>query len=325
VRRRDLISIGLAAVLPTVPALPQTRIRRIGWLGTTPPSTPEQQAIVDAFIQVLRKHGFVEGQTIMIERRHSYGQEDRHSGFAAELVGMNVDLIVAVSAGAAAAASRATSSIPIVTVDGSDPQRQGLVASLARPGGNVTGLSNGLSESASKLLQIAKEALPSLPRVAILWNPDNPGSAYLFRETNMPSAAVFGLTVISVEVRGPADLEQAFGTVLREQAEILYAHAGMFAHQHPILAFAAAHQLPVIVQLRHWASAGALMTFSPDLRDQFRRVGDYVVKILKGTQPADLPVERATKFELVLNLKMARILGLEIPLSVQTAADQVIE
>ena len=211
-RRRDFISIALAAVLPTVPALPQTRTRRIGWLGTTPPSTPEQQAIVDAFNQVLREHGFVEGQTILIERRHSYGQEDRHSGFAAELVGMNVDLIVAVSAGAAAAASRATSAIPIVTVDGSDPQRQGLVASLARPGGNVTGLSNSVSESASKFLQIAKEALPSLSRVAIFWNPDNPGSAYLFGEINRPSAVALGLTVIPIEVRGPADLEQAFET-----------------------------------------------------------------------------------------------------------------
>jgi putative ABC transport system substrate-binding protein len=274
---------------------------------------------------VLREHGFVEGQNVTIERRHSYGQEGQHSTFAAELVGMNVDVIVAVTAGAAAAAKRATSSIPIVTVDGSDPEQQGLVASLARPGGNVTGLSNALAEAARKFLQVTKEALPSLSRIAILWNPDNPGSAYLFREINLPSAREFGLTVISVEVRSPGDLEQAFGRVLRENAEIVYAHAGLFAHQHFILAFAAAHRLPVIVQLRHWAAAGALMTFSPDLRDQFRRVGDYVVKILRGTRPADLPVERPTKFDLVLNLKTARSLGLEIPLSVQTAADEVIE
>jgi putative ABC transport system substrate-binding protein len=324
-RRRDLILTGLAAALPSVPALPQARTHRIGWLGNVPPSTPQQQAIVDAFLQALREHGFIEGQNITIERRHSYGQETQHSTFAAELVGMNVDLIVAVTAGAATAASRATSSIPIVTVDGSDPERQGLVTSFARPGGNVTGLSNALAESATKFFQLTREALPNLSRVAILWNPDNPGSAHLFREINIPNASEFGLTVISVEVRGPGDLEQAFGTVLREKAEILYVHAGLFAHQHPILAFAAANRLPVLVQLRHWAGAGALMTFSPDLRHQFRRVGEYVVKILKGAQPADLPVERPTKFDLLLNLKTARSLGLEIPLSVQTAADGVIE
>jgi putative ABC transport system substrate-binding protein len=324
-RRRDLILTELATALPCVPALPQTRPRQIGWLGTNPPSTPQQQAIVDAFLQVLRESGFVEGQTITIERRHSQGQEDRHVAFAAELAGMNVDLIVAVSTTAALAAKRATSSIPIVMADVGNPEQQGLVASLARPGGNVTGVSNGLMAASGKVVQIAEEALRGRSRMAILWNPDSPLSAHVFQTIEAPAARTLGLALISAEVRGPADLERAFEVVLRERAEFLYAHAGMFAHQHPILAFAEANRLPVIVPLRHWASAGALITFSPDLRDQFRRVGLYVVKILRGAQPADLPVEQPTKFELILNLKTAYRLGLEIPLSLQAAADEVIE
>ncbi len=325
-KRRELILLGLAAALPSFPAFPQTtQMRRIGWLGTTPPSTQQQHAIVETFLQVLRDNGFVEGQNITIERRYSLGQEDRHSSAAAELVAMGVELIVTISSPATLAAKRATSSIPIVMASVANPEQQGLVASLARPGANVTGVSNALIDTHWKTYQLIQEAMPGRSHIAILWNPDSSSSSQTFNKIDRPATKQFGLMVVSGEVRGPADLERVFQTVLREKAEVLYPHAAMFAHQEPILSFASAHRLPVVVALRHWAPAGALMTLSPDLRDQFRRAGFYVVKILNGAKPAEMPVEQPTKIEIVINLKAAQALSIDLPLSLLASADEVIE
>ena len=206
------------------------------------------------------------------------------------------------------------------------PERQNLVASLARPGGNITGISNQIGGEASvKMLGFLRDALPSLSKVGILWNPDNQASAISFRESELPAAQSLRIAVVSIEIRRVDDLESAFAAVARERPGALWAHLNMAPYRGPILEFAARRRLPLVAHARFWADAGAVMTYGPDTADLFCRGASYAARILKGAKPADLPVEQPTKFELIINLKTAKALGLMIPPSLLQRADQVIE
>ena len=328
IRRRAEFILALALVILSTPfvavAQQAGRVYRIGWLGFATPTRPDE-FLHEVFLQVLREHGFVEGQNVVIERRYVDGRAERNAGFAAEFVGMKVDLLVTVGAPATRAAKDATSTIPIVMVAVANPERLGLVASLARPGGNVTGMSNVGADFVGKMLQIVKDALPQRSRLAILWDPNNPGSALSLRETEIPTATALGITAIPIEVRAQADLERAFERAVRERSDVLYPHLALFAHRERIVELAAKHRLPTVVGSEQWAQVGALMSYGPDYPDQLRRVGLHVVKILKGAKPADLPVEQPTKFRLVVNLKTATALGLAIPPLVVLQADKVID
>jgi len=301
------------------------KVYRIGWFALSQPTNPEIAALHDAVLQELRAQGFVEGQNVRIDRRYTEGREERATALAAELVSMKVDLIFATYSGLVRAAKEATSTIPIVMGAVANPERQGLIASLARPGGNVTGTSSIGAESGAKLLQIAKDALPQRSRLAILWNPNLPISALSVRETEVPAATALGMPPILVGVRSPADLEPALDTIVRERIDVLYPHGAMWPHRQQIVDFATKHRIPVVTAAREWTRIGGLISYGPDLRDAFRRSAMYVVKILNGAKPADLPVEQATKFDLVINLKTAKALGLTIPPSVLGQATQVIE
>jgi len=302
------------------------KVWRIGWLALTPPTSPPLQRLSEAFLQGLRDHGFVEGQNVIIERRYSEGREDRHTAFVAEFVQMKVDLIVASSSAAAHAAKQATSTIPIVMLAIASPERQGLVVSLGRPGGNVTGMSNQLGgELSGKMFQVLKETVPKLSKVAILWNPDNVASAISFREGEVPAAKTLGVALVSVEVRGPGDVERALTTIASERPHAVWVHLVVLPFRARLMEFAAAHRLPTVAQSSVWPQSGGLMSYGPDTADLFRRGAAQAAKILKGAKPADLPVEQPTKFDLVINLKTAKALGLTIPQTLLQRADQIIE
>ena len=325
--RRAFITLagGFLAAPFAAEAQQAGKIYRLGWFAFSPPTNPEALALHDAVLQELRAHGFVEGQNVQIERRYSEGREERLAALATEFVNMKVDVIFATYSGAVRAAKEATSTIPIVMASVANPERQGLVASLARPAGNVTGTSSVGAEFGAKLLQLAKTALPQRARLGILWNPNLPISAISVKETEVPAATALGMPPILVEVRGPADLERALDTVIRERIDVLYPHLAMWPHRQQIVDFAMKHRVPVVTGAREWTQIGGLISYGPDQRDAFRRSAMYVVKILKGANPADLPVEQATKFDLVINLKTAKALGLTIPPSLLQRADQVIE
>ena len=320
-----VLSLLIFSALPAAFAQPAVKTYRIGWLGIAAPTRPEHLWASEALLGTLREHGFVEGKNLTMERRYTEGRAEKYSEFAAELVRMKVDLIVAVDSAGAHAAKNATRTIPIVMGNPSNPERQGLVASLARPGGNITGMSQMGADFSGKLLQILKETVPKVSHVAILFNPDNPGSILALREADIPAAKALGITVLPIEVRTPGDLERAFQSALRERVDALYPHLAMWPHREQISEFAAKHGLPMIVGAGQWPQLGVLISYGVDLQDQYRRAGKYVVKILKGARPGELPIEQPTKFELVVNLKTAKALGLSIPRSLLLRADQVIE
>jgi len=325
---RRVFVTGLGAVLAAplgAEAQQVGKVWRIGWLEITPPTTPATLKSENAFVQALRDRGFVEGQNVVFDRRYSEGRENRYAGFVAELIRMKADLIVASSSAAVRAAKQATTAIPIVMLAVAVPERQGLVASLARPGGNVTGMSNQGGETSGKMLQLLKETLPQLSKIAIVWNPDNLGSAISFKEGELPAAEALRVALVSLEVRGPEDLDRALTTLGSERPDALWVHLTANPFRPRLLEFAAKNRLPTVAQASTWPQAGALMSFGPDLADLYGRSATYVAKILRGAKPADLPVEQPTKFELVINLKTAKALGLTIPPSLLLRADQVIE
>jgi len=301
------------------------KLYRLGWLAQTEPRTPDVMKLHDSLLEGLRNHGWVEGQNIVIERRYAGGREEKNRAFAAEFVQRNVDVIIVSTSAGAHAAKQATSTIPIVLLGLVNPERQGLVASLAWPGGNITGTSSQLGgEASGQMFQVLKDAVPKLLRVAVFWNPDNPGSALSFREGEVPAAKAFGSKIISLEVRGPDDLERAFVTATRERPNALWAHLQMGPHRLRIVDFATKNRLPLIAGDRHWTEAGALISYGPDMADTWRRAATYVDKILKGAKPAELPVEQPMKFEFVIDLKTAKQIGLTIPPNVLARADKVI-
>jgi putative tryptophan/tyrosine transport system substrate-binding protein len=280
---------------------------------------------LEAFRQGLRELGYLEGQHIAFEWRYGEGRDDRLRDFAAELVQRQVDVLVTSSTQATLAAKHATTTTPIVFADLGDPVQTGLVASLARPGGNLTGLTIMVEELWSKRLELLKEALPGLTRVAALWNPANPAGATFPREMER-AARGLGVTLHIQAVRHAEELDTAFAAVTNARAEALVVPPeGVFnLHRAKIAAFAAQHRLPAIYPNRIYLDAGGLMAYGPSYPDQWRRVAVYVDKILKGAKPADLPVEQPTTFELVINLKTAQALGLTIPPTLLFQATEVI-
>jgi ABC-type uncharacterized transport system substrate-binding protein len=321
-----VLTLGLTLAPLAAEAQQAGKVYRIGWLGIALPTSPPLQRASEAFLQGLRDHGFVEGQNVIIERRYSEGREDRHTAFVAEFVQMKVDLIVASSSAAAHAAKQATNTIPIVMVNVANLERQGLVVSLARPGGNVTGTSNQLGgEFSGKMFQLIKEVVPKLSKLAVVWNPDNLGSAISFREGEVPVAKALGVALVSLEVRGPAEVDRALTRIAAERPDALWVHLVAFPFRARFLELAATNRLPTVAQSSSWPQSGGLLSYGPDPAELLRRGAAQTAKILNGAKPADLPVEQPTKFELVINLKTAKALGLTIPQTLLLRADQVIE
>ena len=326
-RRRFLgaLSAGLLAAPRVVEAQTAGKVPQVGLLA--PRSRSDAAPFVDAFLQGLRELGWVQGKNIGIEYRFAQGRLDRLPALAAELVHLKVDVILAGSTPPVLAAKKATSTIPIVMATSADPVELGLVASLARPGGNVTGLSFSVGlETVNKGLELLKETAPKARRVAVLSNPDNPGNALGIKNIKL-TAQSLALQPQFLEVRGPNEFEAAFAAMARARAEALFVVPdSVFGfHRTRLQELAAKSRLPAMYGSREHTEAGGLMSYAVDLRDSFRRSATYVDKILKGAKPADLPVEQPTKFELVINLKTAKALGLMIPPSVLLRADHIIE
>lgn len=325
-RRELLIGLGAGALAwaGAIRAQAPPTVRRIGLLSGFSPSV--YAASYPAFRLGLRDLGWVEGKNISIEYRYAEGRHDRLPGLAADLVRLKVDVIVATATSDALAAQKATRVIPIVMVAGGDPVASGLVESLARPGGNVTGLSQMLQELGGKRLELLKEIVPKLSRVAVLWNPQSASATLGWKENQQP-AQQLGIQLHSLEVRSPNELDKAFevATLARAGALAILPDPVITTNLKRIVDFAAKSRLPSIYQSSDFADAGGLMTYGPDRADLFRRAATYVDKILKGTKPSDLSVERPTKLELVVNLKTAKALGITIPQSVLFRADRVIE
>ena len=303
------------------------KVYRIGVIGNSPPNTSVSSRFHEAFRQGLRERGWVEGRNTVIEWRFAEGRMERLPDLAAELVRLKVDVIVTTAGGPGArAAKQATTTIPIVAVAISDPVGQGLVASLARPGGNVTGLATLYPELAVKRLGLLKETLPGVSRVAVLWNAANPGNVIILRGVQA-AAQTLGVTLQLREVRGPDDFDAAFAKMSRERSDALMILDDplLFHHQVSIVDFAARKRLPAMYPFRESVEAGGLIAYSVNLSELHRRAAYYVDKILKGTDPGELPFEQPTNFELVINLKTAKALGLTIPPSLLARADQVID
>jgi putative ABC transport system substrate-binding protein len=329
VSSRALIIAALLLAIATagLPADAQQtpRLARIGLLFQATPTATAH--LSEAFRQGMRDLGYVEGKSFVLELRYGEGRPERLPELARELVGLKLDAIVAAGADlATAAVKRHTQTIPIVMVNITDPVGTGLVASLARPGGNITGLTNISSELSGKRLELLREAVPGLSRVAVLWNPDIRGAVLDYKGTESAARAL-RLEPQSVEVSHAEDFDRAFSTVTsqRAQAVVVLPNPLAFANRPRIASFAHRNRLPSMYPQREYVDAGGLMSYGPSLPDLFRRAAIYVDKILKGTRPGDLPVEQPSKFELVINLKTAKALGLTIPQSLIQRADQVIQ
>jgi putative ABC transport system substrate-binding protein len=312
-----VLSILLA--LPAADAQQAKKGYRIGYLSHRPGIGPSEEA----FRQGLRTLGYFEGENIVIEWRFAKGAADRLHDLASDLVRLKVDVIVVPGTQAIQATKQATSTIPIIFPTAGDPVASGLVASLARPGGNITGFSILNPEMSGKRVELLKEALPRISRVAVIHDPNPPRS---FKETQT-AGQLLGLKLQSLEVRDASDVERAFSVMSRERPDALSTleHPFLLVHQRRILELAARSRLPGFHPNTDWVEAGGLMSYGPNLRDNYRRAATYVDKILKGAKPGDLPVEQPTKFELVINLKTAKALGLKIPQSILIRADQVIQ
>jgi ABC-type uncharacterized transport system substrate-binding protein len=289
------------------------------------PGSGVPTALLGAFTEGLRQLGWIEGQNFIFERRHAEWL-DRMTQLAGELVNLDVDVIVTSGTLAPLAAKRVTATIPIVMTSAGDPLGSGLVASLARPGGNVTGLSLMAPDLGGKRLEMLKEFVPSISRVAVIWNAANPYSALVLGETK-GAAQRLGLQVQSIEVRVPADFDYALEAATGQRASALVAVEDPLTvvHRKKIVDFAAKNRLPVIYGLREFADDGGLIADGANVADLFRRAAGYVDKIFKGAKPADLPVQQPTKFELLINLKTAKTLGIEVPPMLLARADEVIE
>ena len=325
--------IGLAVVLTAslilaplaAEAQQPASVPRIGVLfASTPDATSH---LLDGLRQGLREHGYVEGQHIMLERRYGQAGVERMSDLAAELVRIKVRVIVAATDPATAAVRQQTQTIPVVMANSTDPVGTGFVASLARPGGNVTGLSALSPELSGKRLGLLREVVPGLARVAIIWNPDVRGALFDYKETEA-AARSMRLQLQSVEVSRGEDLDRAFSAVTNQRAQALIVQTPnpvLFANRSQIVSFAQRNRLPSMYGQKEFADAGGLITYGPNTGDLFRRAATFVDKILKGAKPSDLPIEQPTKFEFVVNLKTAKALGLTIPQTILLQADQVIQ
>jgi putative ABC transport system substrate-binding protein len=299
-------------------------VPRIGFLMASSPSTIMTRT--EAFRQGLRDLGYVEGKNIVIEWRSAEGKLDRQSELANELVRLKLDVIVTAGPESTRAAKKATSAIPIIMAQDSDPVGSGFVASLGRPGGNITGLATFAPEISGKQLELLKEIVPTLSRVAVLGNLTVPGNAQTLKETEL-AAAVFAVQLQSIEIPGPKDIEAAFRTATKGRADALLVLGGpvLNPHRTQVTELAVKSRLPATYNRPEFVEAGGLMTYAASYNDSFRRAATYVDRILKGAKPADLPIEQPTKFELVINLKTAKQIGLTVPPSVLARADKVIK
>ena len=317
----------LLAPCSAVKAQQPKKVHRIGYLSATDPTSDSARA--EAIRLALRELGYVERQNIAIEYRYAEGKRERLPELAAELVRLKVDIIVASGADTLVrAAKSATKTIPIVMSGrGIDPIEAGLVESLARPGGNVTGLTNLTGELGGKRLELLKEAVPKLARVAMLYDPAALGSVRELKEDLPVTARALGLTIRSWEARATNDFEKVFAALNKQRPDGLYVTGGslMAANQKRIVAFALKSRLPSMYFTREFVDAGGLMSYGADQADSYRRVAYFVDRILKGAKPADLPVEQPTKFELVINLKTAKQIGLTIPPEVLARANKLIK
>ena len=331
-RRRDFIGIlgGTVAGWPLASRAQQRKdVARIGLLGTASFESPDAQVFLDAIRGGLRDRGYVEGRNIVIEARSADGKVERFAALARELVRLDVDVIIALNSLSARAAQQATATIPIVAAVMGDPVGDGFVASLARPGGNITGLSILAPELLPKLLALLKEALPAISRLAALWHPhayvEHTMSAMM--QEAEAAARTLGMQLGAVAVRGPDELDKAFSTIAGDRAEalVVFPSPMLFNERRRIIGFATDYRLPSIANARQFAELGGLMTYGPSIIDSHRRAVTYVDRILKGAKPSDLPVEQPTTFELVLNLKTAEALGITLSPSLLLQADEVIE
>ena len=317
-------SLALMAGCGRLPgqAQPPVKVLRIGWLG--PSNGPDLN--FEAFRQGLREFGYVEGQNVVIEARWAEGHAERYPALAAELVGLQPDVIVTVSTPPTEAAKQATTTIPIVFTSSGDPVGLGLVASLARPGGNITGQSNLFVALGRKRLELLKETVPSVARVAGLWNPTNPANAPEWSATQ-EAARTLGVEALSVEVRTSGDLAGAWDTIADERADaVVLLGDPLFSLNNPQFPdFIARTRLPTMTTARAAVEAGGLMCYGPSLTGMSRRAAYYVDKILKGASPAELPVEQPREFEFIINLKTAQALGLTIPEHVLLQATEVLQ
>ena len=327
-RRRLVLAVmagALAAPLASFAQQP-AKIARIGFLHPASPAG-DWGIRLQAFRDGLRELGYVEGKNLQLEVRWGEGKLERLPALAAELVQAKVDVIVAATSPAVVAARQATRTIPIVMPTSSDPVGDGLVASLARPGGNITGLSQMAPELGEKRIQLLKEMFPKVSHaMAVLWNPAYVGMRARFEQAQVAAPAV-GLTVRSVEVRDTRELDVAFEAIIREHPEALLLLVDPFtlSQRSRIVEFAAEQRLPAIYETRDFVDVGGLISYGPNIPDQFRRAATYVDKILRGAKPADLPIEQPTKFELVINMRAAKALGIKFPESILLRADKVIE
>ena len=318
---------GLLAVSIVALAQQRGKLARIGLLDYGA-SEPVAAARWKAFRERLRELGYVEGQNVTFAPRWANGEVGRLPSLAAELIHAKVDIVVTAGSEAALAAKQATRSIPIVTATGSDPVELGLVAGLAEPGGNITGVTSIQRELSGKRLELLKQLLPQVSRVAILWDSTNHSSALGMRDTEAAAKAV-GIVLQSVGVRGAKGFDTAdtaFSAMKRDRAEAVIAvnSPAFTGYRRRIADLAIAHRLPMVVGAKEYAEAGGLLSYGTDYTELHRRAAVYVDKILKGAKPADLPIEQPTKFELVINLKTAKTLGLTIPPSLLQRADEVI-
>jgi putative ABC transport system substrate-binding protein len=317
-----VVALALLAVPFIAEAQPAEKVYRIGYVrAETPPPVD-----IEAFRQGLREHGYVEGKNVVIEYRWADGNEERLRSLVTDLIRLKVDLIVASAPAATRVAKEATTTIPIVMVLVADPVAFGFVASLARPGGNVTGFAFLLPEVSGKRLDLLKEAIPELSRVAVLWNAANPYKPFDLKEVQSVADAL-GVAVHPFPVREPNDFDEAFKAAVKSRVGGLITLEDPFtiAHRSKIVTLALKYRLPAIYAVKPFVEAGGLMSYGPDRGDQNRRAAAFVDKILKGARPADLPVERPTKFELVINVKTAKATGITIPPSLLFRADQVLE
>jgi putative ABC transport system substrate-binding protein len=325
-RRREFITLlgGVAAIWPVAASAQQALKRRptIGFLGTNTPSAQERWTV--AFVQRLQELGWIEGQTVEIQYRWGEGRTERFTELAIELVRLKVDVIVTLGS-AIPAAKQATSVIPIVFAIGSDPVGSGMVASLARPGGNVTGLSNQQSDLAGKRLELLVQVVANLSRLAVIANFENPNMVAEAHEVQERGRGL-GLDVDTLEIRRPSDVAPAFDKFkVRAQALYVCNDPLTVTNRIQINTLALAARLPTVYGSRVQAEAGGLISYGPSFTDLFRRTANIVDKILRGTKPGDIPVEQPTKFEFIINLTTAKALGLTIPASLMSLADELIE
>jgi putative ABC transport system substrate-binding protein len=322
--KRKITALALSTLLFALgfpaAAQPPAKVFRIGYLSLRNAIEPSEEA----FLKGLRDLSYIDGQNVLIEWRFAKGKAERLGDFAADLVRLKVDVIVAPGVQAVRAAKQSTTTIPIIFPTAGDAVASGLVASLARPGGNITGLTILSTELSGKRLELLKEAFPRLSRVAVLLDPRQPPLS--FKETQTTGQSL-RLKLQILEVRDTADVESVFSAMSRERADALITlpHPVLQVHQRRIVELAAKSRVPAMYQAAEWVERGGLMSYGPDHLDNYRRAAIYVDKILKGAEPADLPVEQPMKFEFVINLKTAKQIGVTIPPNVLTRADKVIK